>query len=478
MSSGGHGTASARQQRPQSARLQGSSFRAAGAAACMLAAGLAWYVSRSSSVTGPRGLSKKVQRKPQAASLREAAGEASRALTTGLVAAPQQPATSAPTAPKQSSAAPAAQPRSMPPPTAALLAASQRPTPAALTASPSSGTAKPSATLQPSAALQPTPNSKFGPVRNGTAVWVNGPTGARRHAVVVDTSAARVKVHYSGFSTDFDEWMESAGRRFQGPAPDTAPDPVMDKYTLPSSRHGFKVGDLVAVFSASGVPRNGTVAATTADKVMLHYPGFSPDHGEWIDATSDHLKRGRAGAPLAPSAKLNHSRQQHPGAESSKHLHRPGDIVQVQSPSGSWRSTTVLAAEPTRVKVHYNGFDSAYDEWVPIGPRIHSLSQPGSAPPPAPPSVALPPPPSVALPPPAGSPSAVAPPAVPAGPLPTYTVGQSVEVMSSTDQRRSTKVVQVEPGRIKVHYEGFDPWYDEWIDLGSPRLLGPAAPAK
>eukprot|EP01062_Namystynia_karyoxenos_P034574 TRINITY_DN2533_c0_g1_i2.p1 TRINITY_DN2533_c0_g1~~TRINITY_DN2533_c0_g1_i2.p1 ORF type:complete len:652 (+),score=47.37 TRINITY_DN2533_c0_g1_i2:85-1956(+) len=623
MSSGGHGTASARQQRPQSARLQGSSFRAAGAAACMLAAGLAWYVSRSSSVTGPRGLSKKVQQGQQtpapapsvAARLapspvvltvgsridvlspsgarrtctildaddkalqihyegfatdfdewiaRESPRivRASRAVSGAAATGAAEPARIAPgvkvwvlsstgkarlcsvvkaeatrirvhyegfkgeydewvelESPRILHGLPTTSTQPQRPwggyavgeelwvlSTAGML--SRKGKVVAVTgdkiqlqfdepveqSSPNGHSGQPPAAQPPLAPVQPaqpalpppagaphppttaqpTPNSEFGAVHNGTTNWINSPTGVRRHATVVDTSPTLIKVHYTGFTTEFDEWVNPASSRFQGPAPSNVPAPAPPAITTPTPRHTFSVGQTVTALSPTGISRKGTVVAIAEDKVQLHYTGLSADHDEWLDAKSDRIVRQggsiTAAAPPVPEGGPP------PLATTSAvaTVYHSGDAITVQSPSGSWRSTTVLAAEPTRVKVHYNGFDSAYDEWVPIGPRIHSLSQPGSAPPPAPPSVALPPPPSVALPPPA----AVAPPAVPAGPLPTYTVGQSVEVMSSTDQRRSTKVVQVEPGRIKVHYEGFDPWYDEWIDLGSPRLLGPAAPAK
>jgi len=41
-----------------------------------------------------------------------------------------------------------------------------------------------------------------------------------------------------------------------------------------------------------------------------------------------------------------------------------GQQVKVKSTSGQWRDTTIVESKDGRVRVHYDGFDSKYDEWL------------------------------------------------------------------------------------------------------------------
>lgn len=47
----------------------------------------------------------------------------------------------------------------------------------------------------------------------------------------------------------------------------------------------------------------------------------------------------------------------------------------------------------------------------------------------------------------------------------------SLLVMSPTRQKMPCVVVEQEPTRVKVRYDGFGPTYDEWLSLDSPRIL-------
>ena len=42
-----------------------------------------------------------------------------------------------------------------------------------------------------------------------------------------------------------------------------------------------------------------------------------------------------------------------------------GKTCMVLSQSGSWRECTIVAEKPGELLVHFDGFDSKYDEWLP-----------------------------------------------------------------------------------------------------------------
>jgi SM-20-related protein len=44
--------------------------------------------------------------------------------------------------------------------------------------------------------------------------------------------------------------------------------------------------------------------------------------------------------------------------------HQPGAKLRLRSRTGKWRTCTVMDVSDTQLKVHYDGFDRKYDEWV------------------------------------------------------------------------------------------------------------------
>lgn len=53
---------------------------------------------------------------------------------------------------------------------------------------------------------------------------------------------------------------------------------------------------------------------------------------------------------------------------------------------------------------------------------------------------------------------------------PNFLVGARVMVLSPTGSTRDCVVLEVNVDKVKVHYEGFDGKFDEWIDVNSDRI--------
>jgi hypothetical protein len=51
-----------------------------------------------------------------------------------------------------------------------------------------------------------------------------------------------------------------------------------------------------------------------------------------------------------------------------------------------------------------------------------------------------------------------------------YSVGDNIEVLDTVQKWYFSTVVDIKPGEIKVHYEGWSPKFDEWIKIGSNRI--------
>lgn len=77
-------------------------------------------------------------------------------------------------------------------------------------------------------------------------------------------------------------------------------------------------------------------------RCFIHYDGYDDSWNEWVGA--DRIRvQGRA-APVG-------------------RVYRIGDIVEVQW-KGRWYRASILAVKGDKVKIHYDGYDNSWDEWV------------------------------------------------------------------------------------------------------------------
>ncbi len=109
-----------------------------------------------------------------------------------------------------------------------------------------------------------------------------------------------------------------------------------------------------------------------------------------------------------------------------------GDTAQVEW-KGSWYPAKVLQGGESKCYIHYTGYDSSWDEWV--GPhRIRITTR-------------------------AAQPSA---------PLRTWNQGDAVQVLWKGTWYPS-HVIGVNGSQLKIHYDGYDNSWDEWVGPGRYR---------
>eukprot|EP01062_Namystynia_karyoxenos_P037916 TRINITY_DN27587_c0_g1_i10.p1 TRINITY_DN27587_c0_g1~~TRINITY_DN27587_c0_g1_i10.p1 ORF type:complete len:682 (+),score=116.76 TRINITY_DN27587_c0_g1_i10:77-2047(+) len=359
----------------------------------------------------------------------------------------------------------------------------------------------------PAAGVQPTP---------GTSVRVLSKSGLQRTCTVVAVKPGEVQVHYNGFSNSYDEWIPLSSPRYQGvigPTPagavPPAPAPVVPAAPLPAAGSGppaappvvppalpgaippaapvaappaapaaadvYTVGAKIHVLSKSGVKRICTVIAADATRVQVHYEGFTSAYDEWLERTSTRLQGAAADTPAAPPTPAAAVPvPSTPAAQPSQALVPPspagtsvtyavGNAVYVLSKRGNKRLCRVVGVDTIgkRLQVHFEGFAAQYDEWIDFGSNRLLGKADGS------PAAAAP------APVPAPVPAVAAPAAPGVAPPPVPRIGQEITVVSLKGVKRKCTVVDVEGGRIKVHYIGFRDKYDEWVELSSPRYVGP-----
>ncbi|CAK0849538.1 unnamed protein product, partial [Prorocentrum cordatum] len=285
----------------------------------------------------------------------------------------------------------------------------------------------------------------------GSKITVLSPSGMRRECTVVQVDMHSVRIHYEGF--------RQLPRRVA--AEGLQPHRCQSTATSAESGTGCVFAPAIAT-------------------------GFDSSRDEWLPEDSHRIvanqqqapqNQGQAGAAHPPSPQPMQQPGQGVGMPGQQLAAQPagpeflvGSKITVLSPSGMRRECTVVQVDMNRVMVHYEGFDSSRDEWLPKNSnRIvanqqqqmqnqgqavhsspqspHSMQQPGQG-------VGMP-----------GQQLA----AQPAGP--EFLVGSKITVLSPSGVRRECTVVQVDMNRVRVHYEGFDSSRDEWLPKGSNRIV-------
>ncbi|MEO5358158.1 MAG: hypothetical protein H7844_12800 [Nitrospirae bacterium YQR-1] len=106
----------------------------------------------------------------------------------------------------------------------------------------------------------------------------------------------------------------------------------------------FTRGDKVEV-SWKGSWYPATVLKTKGDLTYIHYDGYSKSWDEWVGL--DRIRSTDGPSSSGPSSGL----------------YSAGDPVDVKW-KGSWYPAHVLRASGNQTYIHYDGYDSSWDEWV------------------------------------------------------------------------------------------------------------------
>jgi uncharacterized protein with FMN-binding domain len=135
-------------------------------------------------------------------------------------------------------------------------------------------------------------------------------------------------------------------------------------------------------------------------KYKIHYDGYADSWDEWVTTA-----RIKGAAPAARSG----------GA------YKAGDALEVEW-KGKWYPAKILEVKDGKYKIHYDGYESSWDEWVTTA-RMR-----GGA---------------------------------------TWKVGDPLQVQWK-GQWYPASIIEVKDGKYKIHYDGYDASWDEWI--GTDRM--------
>ncbi|CAK0869424.1 unnamed protein product [Prorocentrum cordatum] len=306
----------------------------------------------------------------------------------------------------------------------------------------------------------------------GAKVTVLSQTGMRRECTVVQVHMDQVKVHYEGFDSSRDEWLPKTSNRIVNNQQQQSSQPVQAQPPAGGSPQGHQqpmqqsqsmelaVGTKLTVLSPSGVQRECAVVQVDLDQAKVHYEGFDSSRDEWLPMNSNRIvarqppQQQPHQGPQALQGQQQPQQQQAPGADLAV-----GAKVTVLSQTGMRRECTVVQVHMDQVKVHYEGFDSSRDEWLPktsnriVNNQQQQSSQPVQAQPPA-----------------GGSPQGHQQPMQQSQSM-ELAVGTKLTVLSPSGVQRECTVVQVDLDQAKVHYEGFDSSRDEWLPMSSDRIV-------
>ena len=132
------------------------------------------------------------------------------------------------------------------------------------------------------------------------------------------------------------------------------------------------------------------------------------------------------------------------GLAGCKRPHSVGDHVYVEWEGNEYPAVIIAAVSPTKYKVHYDGYDSVWDETVP-NHRIKGLVEGTPRHPEPPPKVRAK--------------------ALQAAQTNRYKSGDRVRVEWHGQLYSATITSTVGQERYRVHYDGYGPEWDETVDI-------------
>lgn len=129
----------------------------------------------------------------------------------------------------------------------------------------------------------------------------------------------------------------------------------------------FQVGDAVEI-DWSGMWYKGTVKEVASGKYKVHYEGWSDTYDEWV---GPERLRKTAGSGKTVTEKEKPKEEKKATTETKTTGDKTSDSPTYQKNqkveinwSGTWYKGTILEVSNGKYKVRYDGWGSAYDEWV------------------------------------------------------------------------------------------------------------------
>lgn len=252
---------------------------------------------------------------------------------------------------------------------------------------------------------------------------------------VVEVEGDRAEVHYDGSGEFEDRWLLKSSTRLGSGEADM---PHVDVESEGGIDDRFAcVGARVSLTRLKESPLPSTVVAEVdGDRVKSHYDGSGEFQDECMPENPTLINPKEVDIPFAEVASRDDVGDQFDSV---------GAKITVASGQGYPLPCTVVEVEEDRVKVHYDGFGSFRDEWLPkSSTRIQSNET--------------------------GTPQTDGVRDDVAVQVDFAFVGAQVSVMSGKGYPLPATVVGVEGNKVKIHYDGFGDFRDEWLPTGSERI--------
>ena len=194
------------------------------------------------------------------------------------------------------------------------------------------------------AAPAPRPDSSAG--AQPSRVWQVGEYaevldgGVWRKSKILQTRENEYRIHYEGWADTWDEWVKPDRIRPLPEQDQAAAQPAPEPAAAPAPKTGpWKQGDSIEVLDHS-VWRESKVLKVRGDEYFIHYEGWNSSWDEWVKPDRTRPLPAPVGGPW-----------------------KQGDTIEVLDHS-VWRESKVLKVRGDEYFIHYEGWNSNWDEWV------------------------------------------------------------------------------------------------------------------
>ncbi|KAJ2759541.1 hypothetical protein IWQ57_006527, partial [Coemansia nantahalensis] len=199
-------------------------------------------------------------------------------------------------------------------------------------------------------------------------------------AEIVDIKAFRLRIHYTGFSATWDEWMEMNTQRIMfdetdvAPADTAAEDRDAAGCSAPSDGGEHSASE-VSPSGASGNPGG----AVQAPKRLGRPPG--PETKSAPLSLRLALKTLMSNREMyeqcyPAESDVFHLPKEHMTSKDYSTFLKVGDRVRIRDRDKQWYECTIIDFRHGRIRVCFNGHSDEYNQWVPVNSdRIRVLRE-------------------------------------------------------------------------------------------------------
>jgi hypothetical protein len=122
----------------------------------------------------------------------------------------------------------------------------------------------------------------------------------------------------------------------------------------------FKAGDAVSILWNGAWYPGSILAVAAGPKYRVHYAGYAASWDEWV---SESRVKAKGGALAAPSTTTTTTASATTAPLAGTTAYSMGEAVNILW-NGSWYPGKIIGVDGGKYKVHYDGYNASWDEWV------------------------------------------------------------------------------------------------------------------